>query len=773
MDDKAGYVSKDRNRGFTLVELAVVLLIFGVLMTALVPVYSLYIKNQAEITTRTNLDIIESKLADFRGIHGRYPCPAPPSATRDSDVYGHESTECALDVGAKTITVGTCVAPSPVSATSGICVEGSPRLTTGQPDIIVGGLPFRVLDLDETQVVDGYGHQFTYAVTQQLANSDTFQPWGGGLRVIDPSGNSLGTADDPLTPMEDESASSHFIVLSHGENGYGAYNLYGKRQDCGSASALEKENCVDAGGNGVFRLAAKSSNFGSASEYDDLGFSFLPEDVPYWEYTGGAGQDDINMLNSSGKMGMLKPNPYVNATEEEVDVGTDVFTGTVRSKDKIASSSLCTYGSSPDCFEADKIAGSGMHCDPGKYLVKVGDGQFYCQEQVDLKCGPDEYLMGVDAFGQIICGPRIVAGCPSVDVNLCPDDPNIVIPAGPDGYITDYIRSANFPGNERRQRFKCNNGTWEAYGGALGVCTCVAGVIGSRPYACGPCMTGTFESAGIRECPSGNITFGHRINDTCACDPVNECSVPYPYTCPSGMVPEDPSNPPRFKRILSCSADGKPGGFGLPVKVPGSGECVCNDLGSETRDKACNTYRAGYTEKPGESGIPEIRRFDCARLTWGLWGLDTSKTSATNYDEAFVRHCQCDTTRAPRTFTKECNDKFGTATERYTGVIPYRNEWDCSLVTPDWGPDIYDGPPSTDDEIKARHCLLILPIVCEWIPDRHTRSGPRADFPGPDLSSSQVNCDCSTESGAVTKCHKSISDGSRAWVYETCECRYR
>lgn len=67
---------KDKDRGFTLVEMAVVLAIVGLLLGGLLPTISSQMERQYTSETRKQLDEIQQALVGYAIINGRLPCPA-------------------------------------------------------------------------------------------------------------------------------------------------------------------------------------------------------------------------------------------------------------------------------------------------------------------------------------------------------------------------------------------------------------------------------------------------------------------------------------------------------------------------------------------------------------------------------------------------------------------------------------------------------------------------------------------------------------------------
>lgn len=72
-----------RQPGFTLVEMAMVLTIVGLLLGALIPTLSAQIELQRVTETRKQLNEIQQALIGYAIINGRLPCPASATATED------------------------------------------------------------------------------------------------------------------------------------------------------------------------------------------------------------------------------------------------------------------------------------------------------------------------------------------------------------------------------------------------------------------------------------------------------------------------------------------------------------------------------------------------------------------------------------------------------------------------------------------------------------------------------------------------------------------
>lgn len=137
-------MKSNHQSGFTLVEIAVVTLIAGMLMAGAIVMMKPYFDSAQKNATKYKLEQIGQALALYYQNYKRLPCPADPNPSvepfgspRLSGVNGTDWQN----------TCGT----SPVLAD------------------FMGVLPFRVLGLEEENARDSYGNMITYAVSPVLA----------------------------------------------------------------------------------------------------------------------------------------------------------------------------------------------------------------------------------------------------------------------------------------------------------------------------------------------------------------------------------------------------------------------------------------------------------------------------------------------------------------------------------------------------------------------------------------------------------------------------
>lgn len=222
-------------QGFTLVEMAVVLVIIGLLLAGALMPLSAQMEQRRNSETQKALDEINQALIGFAVANGRLPCPAPATTATGSSGAGLE---------------GTTGTGSALTCTN---VNG------------VGVLPWATLGVNET---DSWGRRYTYRVTVQFARGATGQTAFTGTACPPPT-NPLYAAfalcsQGDLTINSSTAGSTvsdkiPAVVISHGNNGNGAYTSQGTPLPAG-ADADEQDNQL-ASGNTTFISKAATSTF--------------------------------------------------------------------------------------------------------------------------------------------------------------------------------------------------------------------------------------------------------------------------------------------------------------------------------------------------------------------------------------------------------------------------------------------------------------------------------------------------------------------------------
>lgn len=197
--------------GFTLIEMAVVLVIVAI-SSAMLAYYGLGMFEQSQQSqTRTKLDRIEEALEAYRNAYGRLPCPSDQGVAAGAATYG-------------------VTADNP-----GRCTGGSPAATYSATNAVEGGVPFKTLELPEQFATDGWGRKFTYAVDPRMTEPGAFENYDihdrcGGITINDAAGSARSTI-------------GIYALISYGEDGHGAFMPSGARFSAGGINPDQLANC--------------------------------------------------------------------------------------------------------------------------------------------------------------------------------------------------------------------------------------------------------------------------------------------------------------------------------------------------------------------------------------------------------------------------------------------------------------------------------------------------------------------------------------------------
>lgn len=310
------------SRGFSLIETAVVLIIFGILSTAVIKLYEKYVVNKRKAEFTQTMNSVTSALAYYIQDEGllspavpnnpatagvnesydptHYPCPASPLYGPGDSQYGVEQRDTAT---------GLCLA----TAANGVMVRG----IAGQR-VYIGSIPTTTLKISNAHMADPYGRRLTYAVSERVSSSmpistpSVFAPGGATGGGLNPTGSIRIQQYDTAGAIASTKTNVPFVIIAHGENGAGAYSLQGGGQvPCTAATGgRDIQNC-DNDNNNIFADATNyvSTNTASAIEYDDtviFSLKGIADKEDYW----GLGTDttDLAALNT-GNVGIGTVDP--------------------------------------------------------------------------------------------------------------------------------------------------------------------------------------------------------------------------------------------------------------------------------------------------------------------------------------------------------------------------------------------------------------------------------------------------------------------------------
>ncbi len=194
-----------RQHGFSLIELAMVIAIGGILLAGVISIGSAQLENARISRTQQKQEVIKTALINFMSRYKRLPCPSIATLSDNEPEYGKEA------------------------ATEGVCT-GTTRIQSGTQRNVRGIVPWKALGLTDDEGQDAFYRRFTYQVLLSQTVSGVVNGAGitGNIEVRDAPGGNLLNLNNLAAA----------VIVSHGNDGFGAYqSMTGRRMTLGLASA--------------------------------------------------------------------------------------------------------------------------------------------------------------------------------------------------------------------------------------------------------------------------------------------------------------------------------------------------------------------------------------------------------------------------------------------------------------------------------------------------------------------------------------------------------
>jgi len=393
-----------RLRGFTLIELSIVLVISSLLLVSGLEAFQIYRSNHLLTETRDRQKLIVTALANFKDnpINGYLPCPADPSLHFTDPLSGVANCVPAL-------LVGTCSGGGLI----GICKVLGARdtiadLDTAVDTVLIGAIPYKTLQsiadtvkeslgyssIETSQ--DSWGYQMGYAVSEYLTIKATYNVQHGSISVTTELGVPLSSPIDSV----------HYAIIGYGKNHIGAYTTEGIRTLPCTVGRAESDNCMPSSD---FVSGLYSTNSNNASYFDDniMYSSFAVTKLWAFDAT-----NPLNIYNlNSGNVG------FGILSSDDPDERLEIR-GTLRAEE-VHQGLVCDTSPVPVCWDPNNLASSaGTRCETASPLAAGNIRVVNRVEGAEVKCTdipvsqilasqtcatPGEYIIGFDQFGAIIC----------------------------------------------------------------------------------------------------------------------------------------------------------------------------------------------------------------------------------------------------------------------------------------------------------------------------------------------------------------------------------
>ncbi len=219
-----------KSAAYSLVELSMALSIIAILIGGALTIATNKTESDKIKKTNQNMNKIEDALEEFLIQNKRLPCPADGKSAIDAssdNSFGVETT----------VTLATCT--------------GS-NFTDGN-NVSSGVVPVRTLGLPDDVMMDGWGRRITYVIDSRFTNNATTNTNCDGVNSTlcfkYTSNGSIKINDVSATQKSTEGV---YALISHGKNGYGAFNYYGSNTRIAFPVSPNKDEIENSGDKSVY-----------------------------------------------------------------------------------------------------------------------------------------------------------------------------------------------------------------------------------------------------------------------------------------------------------------------------------------------------------------------------------------------------------------------------------------------------------------------------------------------------------------------------------------
>jgi type II secretory pathway pseudopilin PulG len=235
--------------GFTLIELAVVLLLVSFIVGTAVVAGKTVVDAAQQQQTAVKMSAIKQALYTWRKAYNRLPCPASLTLATISANFGVEG-------------------PKSANCIDGVAGNATATNNTAGNTVSEGAVPVRSLGLSDDTAFDGWGNRIRYAVSVPFTTTGAFTTY-----AVNNTGASAIMVLDGTGASNYRTQNAMFALISTGSDRYGAYTKGGSLVNLtATVNADEQQNChCNSGGATAYdgKYVQKALVTSSAANYYD------------------------------------------------------------------------------------------------------------------------------------------------------------------------------------------------------------------------------------------------------------------------------------------------------------------------------------------------------------------------------------------------------------------------------------------------------------------------------------------------------------------------
>jgi type II secretory pathway pseudopilin PulG len=206
----------EHRSAFTLIEIAIVLVIAGLMYGTAAYWAVPYIHNAENMAAQRNLETLEHALDTYVLANNRLPCPGNATLTEISANFGKEAL-------------------SPTQNVGDLCQNGSIAAVHAGGETMAGVIPAVTLGLPASAARDPWGNLIEYYVDRRMTKMDAFSTYAINDTVV----GDLTMGD---LASGTRTTKAIYALVSHGSNQLGAFMKSGARKPLTSTDSYEQEN---------------------------------------------------------------------------------------------------------------------------------------------------------------------------------------------------------------------------------------------------------------------------------------------------------------------------------------------------------------------------------------------------------------------------------------------------------------------------------------------------------------------------------------------------